>query len=166
MIIIIRMNIINMINIIVRMLIDQIVGDLGISHCLSPLALARSLANPNPDSKVPVVCQQWTLQWSTMVTMQMTMVNNGHKTMVLTLVIRARWDSHGKLKSLDWSSTSLWDTILVLHVSTSVGDDGFDNYMKHLWGRSRHWWGLPETTNPSSVCISVRIYWISSTAPD
>ena len=84
------MNIINMINIIVRMMIDQIVGDLGISHRLSPLALARSLANPNPDSKVPVVCQQWTLQWSTMVTMQKTMVNNGHKTMVLTLVIRAR----------------------------------------------------------------------------
>ena len=50
-----------------RMMIDQIVGDLGISHRLSPLALARSLANPNPDSKVPVVCQQWTLQWSTMV---------------------------------------------------------------------------------------------------
>ena len=67
------MNIINMINIIVRMMIDQIVGDLSISHRLSPLALARSLANPNPDSKVPVVCQQWS-QWSTMVTM----VNNGH----------------------------------------------------------------------------------------
>ena len=62
-------------------------------------------------------------------TMDIAMVNNGHKTMVLTLVIRARWDSHGKLKSLDWSSTSVWDTILVLHVSTSVGDD----YMTIIW---------------------------------
>ena len=39
--------------------IDDIVGHLSISHRLSPLSLARSLSNPNPDSKVAVVCKQW-----------------------------------------------------------------------------------------------------------